>query len=557
MTNQNLIDAPWLPVKDRGGSLSCISPAQVVADQGRRYVALASPRADFDGALSQFLIGLLQTAFMPEDDSAWARYWHEPPAPEELAAAFARHTSAFELGGDGPRFMQDLTLNDGETKPIAGLLLDAPGGNTVRNNQDHFIKRDIVAALCPHCAAMALFALQTNAPSGGQGHRVGLRGGGPLTTLLEPRGLAKGELGLWHLLWLNVLPARLLQDETETETPAPEAIFPWLAATRTSEKNQKVTPIQAHPLQMYWGMPRRIRLDFAAPGEGRCDLCGQESASLLRQYRTRNFGVSYEAWRHVLSPHTREAADKPWLPVHGQPGGIGFRHWLGIAVADPEGRGKTQRQPAKVVSHASQGGRRRIEADIWAFGYDMDNMKARAWVESRMPLLLADEVRQTAFEEASSNFVLAANEAFGYLRGMVKSALYGDPKQNTGKLKWDFPPHVSIDTAFFDTLAGDYWRLGEPLFFARLRELLANLGHETEQQASAEAWIKDLAGLALAQFDQAVGGVEEADNRVKAVVFARTQLGRMLYGDSLRGLLYLPKREAPPDKPTKKGGKRG
>jgi hypothetical protein len=30
-----------------------------------------------------------------------------------------------------------------------------------------------------------LFSLQLNAPSGGKGYRTGLRGGGPLTTLIE------------------------------------------------------------------------------------------------------------------------------------------------------------------------------------------------------------------------------------------------------------------------------------------------------------------------------------------------------------------------------------
>src|SRR5581483_9396669 len=35
------------------------------------------------------------------------------------------------------------------------------------------------------------------------------------------------------------------------------------------------TPAETHPLQAFWGMPRRIRLDFADNGEGLpCDLTG-------------------------------------------------------------------------------------------------------------------------------------------------------------------------------------------------------------------------------------------------------------------------------------------
>ncbi len=551
MTNLNLIDDPWLPVRGREGEVEYIAPAQVAADGGRRYHALAAPRADYNGALVQFLVGLLQTACAPADEKAWQALWEAPPTVAELDTAFRRYANAFRLGGDGPRFLQDLTLRDGEAKPIAALLLDAPGEQTTRRNQDHFIKRDTVAGLCPRCAATALFCLQTNAPSGGQGHRVGLRGGGPLTTLLVPR--AGAATGLWHTLWLNVLPAGAFQPEPGQEGAA--AIFPWLAPTRTSEKNQKVTPQQAHPLQMFWGMPRRIRLDLDNVTTGSCDLCGVESTELLTQYATRNFGVSYEGWLHVLTPHSREAADKPLLPAHGQPGGIGFRHWAGIVVADDEGRGKG-RFPARVVAHAAQSmARRRIPADVLAFGYDMDNMKARAWVESHLPLFLAEESRQEEFEEISRQFVHAANEAFVYLRSMVKGALFGEPVDHQGKVKWDFPPHVSIDTAFFDTLAGTYWRQGEPLFLARLRALLAYPADEAGDESCKESWLKDLVGLCLRLFDQAVGGVEEADSRVKAVVYARRQLGGMLHGNPLRKLMYLPEHAGKEAKV--KGGKRG
>lgn len=556
MKTTNLIEIAWLPVLDQAGQRAFITPAQVAEDGGLRYRTLASPRPDFDGALLQFLIGLLQTAFMPVDEAAWKHHWNTPPTPEELDQAFTAHANAFQLGGYGSRFMQDLSLQDGEAKPIATLLLDAPGGNTVRNNQDHFIKRDTVAGICPACAATALFCLQTNAPSGGQGHRVGLRGGGPLTTLLVPKEDEGWVPGLWHVLWLNVLPAEYFLPEEGQGGQA--AIFPWLASTRTSEKNQKTTPQQAHPLQMFWGMPRRIRLDFENLAEGTCDLCGQASPALLTHYATRNFGVSYEGWIHVLSPHSRESAGKPYLPAHGQPGGIGFRYWAGLVVADMDNRGKG-RIPAKVVGHAaSKAFRRKIPADIQAFGYDMDNMKARAWVDSRMPFKMAvDETKQAEFEDRSRQFVQTANEAFLYLRGMVKGALYGEVIDKDGSHDFAFPPNTKIDTAFFDTLAGYFWRQGEPLFYRRLDELLQCLGDEAKQQQCAEAWLKNLDKLAHDLFDQAIGTVEEADHRLKAVVYARKKLGGMLRGDKLRGLAGLPVRTDKKATTTRKGGKRG
>jgi CRISPR system Cascade subunit CasA len=73
-----------------------------------------------------------------------------------------------------------------------------------------------------------------------------------------------------------------------------ETIFPWLALTRTSELASAVTtPEQVNPLQAYWGMPRRVRLDFDATHSGRCDLCETESDELLSGMTVKNYGVNY------------------------------------------------------------------------------------------------------------------------------------------------------------------------------------------------------------------------------------------------------------------------
>ncbi|MDE9520027.1 type I-E CRISPR-associated protein Cse1/CasA, partial [Xenorhabdus bovienii] len=85
---------------------------------------------------------------------------------------------------------------------ISGLLIEAPGANTLKLNTDHFIKRGQCEVVSPEMAAIALFTLQINAPAGGVGHRVGLRGGGPLTILVQPQTL---DTPLWHKLWLNIV----------------------------------------------------------------------------------------------------------------------------------------------------------------------------------------------------------------------------------------------------------------------------------------------------------------------------------------------------------------
>ncbi|WP_348260336.1 type I-E CRISPR-associated protein Cse1/CasA, partial [Salmonella enterica] len=64
---------------------------------------------------------------------------------------------------------------------------------------------------------------------------------------------------LWKKLWHNLLP----QEQPRNVTQHP-LIFRWLAPTKTSEKaGNVVTRDNPHPLQAYWGMPRRIELDFS------------------------------------------------------------------------------------------------------------------------------------------------------------------------------------------------------------------------------------------------------------------------------------------------------
>ena len=79
-------------------------------------IDLAAVRPDFNGALIQFLIGLLQTTCAPQGDSDWRAWMKNPPSPEELKDKFETVAPAFNLDGDGSRFMQDLTIEKEETK---------------------------------------------------------------------------------------------------------------------------------------------------------------------------------------------------------------------------------------------------------------------------------------------------------------------------------------------------------------------------------------------------------------------------------------------------------
>jgi CRISPR system Cascade subunit CasA len=530
----NLIDERWIPVIRRDGTATMISPWEVTDQFSNNPVAaLNAPRPDFNGALIQFLIGLVQTVAAPVNGSEWRRKLVEPPSPDALKDAFKSVHHAFELGGDGPRFMQDLEKINAEPGDIDGLLIDMPGEQTKKHNKDHFIKRSTVMAMCPPCCATALFAMQTNAPAGGAGFRTSLRGGGPLSTLIVGD---ERHATLWQLMWLNVLEQGVFLNicgnaNLETES----AKFPWLGPTRTSEKNIGVdsTPEDFHPAVMFWGMPRRIRLDLDNPDSGSCDICGATSQRLIHNYQDKNYGTNFTgSWLHPLSPYGTSKEGVP-LPSHAQPGGISYRHWLGLVQQD-EG---ANRMPARVV-HAFYGRwKSGWQFRLWAFGYDMDNMKARCWYESTMPLLYVDDAIRGEYEQYAAGMVKAAAEIAGNARSAVKKAWFKRPGDAKG------------DVTFVDN---GFWFQTEASFYQTLESIKTCLESESDSLEPRRAWHKILCEHAVKLFDSYAweGPIEDGDP--KRVVVARKELEIFNRGKKIKELLGLPVEQKTGGKQEKK-----
>ena len=337
----NLLTDPWLPVIRRQTGRCVVRPSQIVELHSENpVIAIDWPRPDFRIATLEFLTGLLATAFPPEDGDVWLDFWHAPPASAELDTSFGPLIHAFALDGDGPRFLQDFEELQSDAEPIERLLIEAPGKSTNSKNTDLLVHRGRIANLGRAAAAMALYTFQSWAPAGGAGNRTGLRGGGPLVTMVMPSPAPT----LWQTLWANV-PERG-KAPIQNEFPL---VFPWLAPTAGSEGAAVVTPQSAHPLQCWWGMPRRIRLDFVthtAPHP--CDMTGEADNVQVVSWRQRPHGAKYAAWgrKHPLTPYYQQRPKPEWLAVHPQPGGIGYQHWLGLVLASKDGT----RLPAATVS---------------------------------------------------------------------------------------------------------------------------------------------------------------------------------------------------------------
>lgn len=537
----NLLEAPWMPVRRRDGTRAWVPPSEL---SDPALVSFDADRSDFNGALAQFAIGLLQTTSTVDSPMAWGQLFNNPPRAETLRDWFRPVASAFQFNGGGARFMQDFELRSGDGEPvgIGSLLIDSPGENALRNNGDHFVKRGQVERMCTHCVAAALFTLQINAPAGGAGIRTGLRGGGPLTTLVLAQSRPGAPRGLWHNLWLNVLERRHLAagggDDTKV---APHFTFPWLTSISSIQKEGgETTPIQMHSALVYWAMPRRIRLDFEATSSGACDLCGRNSEMLLRRYVTRKHGLNFKGhWMHPLSPHYE--TEEGWLPVHPRPGGIGYRHWLGWVFGNRSDK-RSFRAAAAVAQHTSSTERKLdTELLLWSFGFDMDKMKARCWYEATLPLYaLSDCSSQSrvALKEHIGHWLAGAELAASLLRGAVKDAWFG------GEARGDF--------SFVDA---SFWSCTERPFYELLRERIetARDGREWDRIAGAQRWQTVIRSAALSLFEGQFVGAGPVDRQDPArIAQAHRLLSQGLSGSKMREALDLPPLEESKPKSTRK-----
>lgn len=512
----NLISDIWMPFRKADGELESLS-LHLISEGD--FFDVGYERADFQGAAYQFLIGLLQTTFAPADMQIWKQYYDQPPTSEQLAEAFSKVKTAFELDGDGALFMQDFdSLDEAKPSPVSGLLIEAPGGNTLKQNTDHFIKRGIGEQMSLKTAAMALFTLQVNAPSGGQGHRTGLRGGGPLTTLIMP---SESTASLWQKLWLNVMDQKSFaqhyaQGYAQAEGLLDSRVFPWLAPTKQSKQaGSEVYSEQVAALGMYWAMPRRIRLNVEQKS-GDCALTGKASEIVVTQYQTQNYGYNYAgSWAHPLTPYRSnpKKPDDDKYSVKAQPGGLFYRHWHTLLFEDSiDGF-----HPATIVQYHE----RRAEAlnmdeekwRIWAFGYDLDNMKARGWYSAIFPVLHIDPDDRLEFLDEVKGLISVAMDYAKLLRKQLKQAWFGE-----GDAKGDFSQYEQ-----------NFWQATEADFYQLVFALAQAIKQEQEFSGDqAMTWLKKMQHTTRDLFDQWVLTADFEHTHLKRRIKAREQLNKWL-----------------------------
>lgn len=485
----NLIEDPWIAVRLRDGSRCAIAPWEMTRPD---VVAPDWSRPDFDIACLELLIGLVYLADPPADVADWKR--RTAPDPARLRERLAAFAPAFNLLGEGPRFLQDFAVLEGEKNPVDMLFIDSAGAKTAQNNADVMVHRGRYEMLELPRAAMALYTFQAFAPSGGAGNRTSMRGGGPLVTLVDPRG---GQGCLWDLIWANV----------PCGPPGRAEDLPWMRPTRVSDTGQQALPPEDALFgpEAFFGQPRRLRL----VAEG-----GRVTGVIQRPW-----GTNYALWKHPLSPYYRMKPGTEWLPKHPRAGRFGYRNWLGILAEQP---GSELSELALCLRNWNT---RRGGGSVIVAGWAMDNMKPRDFTLSVQPMLdLSDDGWASL-----AGLIEAAGAAAVALRGALEPVLaVGEARE------------AERETFFAETEA----------------RFLAHLGTIKAGGNPAAAWLAELKRQAMGQFEKlAFEGIETREtDRMQRVFEAWKFLGLAFAGYGKQGKAIFDALNLPP--PEKKGSEK-
>ena len=529
----NLLQDKWIPALCRSKDERLIAPWEVTHDS---LVHVSGVRPDFQGSYAFFLIGLFQTIMPPDNKHEWIELFRETPTEDELQKKFAEYHPYFNVFSGEKRFLQDLSIQYNTPERIGRLLLEAPSQNVDEANSDgasqreNFFQQGTISRLCPICAAAALLTLQIQAPSGGgRGYLSGLRGHGPLTTIIRGRTL-------WETIWLNVLPSDEFSRFGNTDlNSSHEKIFPWLDNLSDSSAKE-ITPQDVSPYQMFWAMPRRVYLN-TVDEEGICDLCGIVSPSVIDSFATKNGGISYRGgWKHTLSPHIIKKDGIP-KSLSVERDGVSYKNWLGVVQAFADKRG--QNEPALVISEFTLSRRRVLglrlgdRTPIWAFGYYMIPMKKqpRCYHDSVIPVSDVPDELKGNLDSFISQWIQCSDYLLYSLGQCIKQAWYASPKNHSGDIS-------GLSTRF--------WKETEEYFYESMREVI-ECGKIDDMTFINCSWLNKMRNTCFRLFDEYVAYDQNASDQAdpfdpKRLVQARKSLKIWTHASNKKigGILVLP-----------------
>jgi len=480
----NLLMDRWiLAERKNDDELVEIAPWEVSSQlENNPVVSLHFPMSDMEPILYEFLIGVFQTFLLPEDHREWSKIREDPPTPTELRNRFSSSAKAFQVLGDGDRFMQDFSekIKKADSRPISRFPLGAPGKKTAKDNRDWIVKEDFIKNLCPYCAGFLLYGLQSRGPAGGRGYRTSVRGTSFITTLIQ------GE-NVWDTIWQNILPASQFPlDVTVPSSSSPERVFPWMGDLSSYLGNDnsgtQYTLEDGHPLGVYWAMPWRVLLDDT-DSSMRCDVCERKKGVSVNAFRKRWYGLNYaEAWHHPLSPYIKD--EKGAIRYKSVHSGLMYRNWKGLLYGDPE----DNLRPALPIAYKLK---RELVSDVpvWTYGHRLKRNRIKDWQETLFPLLELDEGYKETFLYHVKQMIDLADYARQQGIWALHRSLYGI----YGEKGWQFPDKEHRTPAWnkgiYKRFSNEFWRDTEEVFFTQVKSLRDRLAVKESINNTKKEWL--------------------------------------------------------------------
>ncbi|WP_233437450.1 type I-E CRISPR-associated protein Cse1/CasA [Xenorhabdus nematophila] len=94
---------------------------------------------------------------------------------------------------------------------------------------------------------------------------------------------------------------------------------------------------------------------------------------------------------------------------------------------------------------------------LWVFGYDMDNMKARGWYATTLPLFSMPIEKKDAVFRRGQNITKPLTYALTQCRTQIKSAWFNRPNEAKGDMSFiDALFYQRTQAPFFKGGAADY-----------------------------------------------------------------------------------------------------
>lgn len=287
----NLLTDHWIPVRPiNGGTPQAITLEQLLCGDERWILSL--PRDDMELAALQLLICLVQVSWIPENEQALHSYVTKPLSMDAFRRGINKWQDTFCLDHPEHPFMQVKGVDAKEPTGMDKLL----AGLTGATNCTFINEPGQGEALCGGCTAIALFNQANNAPSFGGGFKSGLRGGSPVTTLVQ--AVDSRFTDLRTTIWLNVLTqsslVTLMGDELQM-SQLPTWQQPIVAGASIAAANIGLVR------GLFW-QPVHIEL-CPAIGAGQCTGCGQHVDQRYSGFFKAKFNFTVDGtWPHPHSP---------------------------------------------------------------------------------------------------------------------------------------------------------------------------------------------------------------------------------------------------------------